>query len=43
MNEKIPARLNKFQTALEEKQKVTDAKMTKKIKDATDKSLKTAK
>ena len=43
MNDKIPKRLDKFQTALEEKQKVTDARMSKKIKDSTDKTSKATK
>ena len=37
MNEKIPKRLDKFQVAMEEKQKVSDAKMKQMLKGATDK------
>ena len=43
MNESIPKRLEKFQVALEEKQKVTDAKMKRMIKDSSDKMSKTIK
>lgn len=37
MNDKIPKRLEKFQISLEEKQKVTDAKMKRMIKESSDK------
>mmetsp|Transcript_41824 Transcript_41824/g.55142 ORF Transcript_41824/g.55142 Transcript_41824/m.55142 type:complete len:118 (+) Transcript_41824:171-524(+) len=40
MNDKIPKRLDKFQQQLEEKQKVTDAKFKRMIKESTDKSFK---
>lgn len=38
MNEKIPKKLEKFQQQMEERQKVTDAKFKRLIKEATDKN-----
>lgn len=43
MNEMVPKRLEKFQIALEEKQKVTDAKMKRMIKESSDKTDKKVK
>ena len=43
MNDKIPKRLEKFQQALEERQKVTDAKMKRMIKESSDKVQKSVK
>lgn len=43
MNEMVPKRLEKFQTSLEEKQKVTDAKVKRLIKESTDKMEKKVK